>query len=247
MANGTKSYPVGIVKDVEVHKGKLKLLNDFYVIDVKKDPKTLLLVGRGFLATANAVIDYIKAKIAIGEGITRSVFSVKGVDLGEKEAPYWTTLRKRESYNPQPSSDGVGRKAHLLEDKQIPSVGVFDEVFSTWMTFRGNTRDLDSFEEETNKITDLQQIHKEVLFTVRGDGIACIKRCHRDLSSNGNKKRSSGRESGSGPTYRGSRIMQVATACRDFNTTPSLDLWSPFLDRSRCIALCIALPSSTPL
>ncbi|GJW91371.1 hypothetical protein Tco_0168924 [Tanacetum coccineum] len=25
---------------------------------------------------------------------------------------------------------GVGRKAHLLEDKQIPSVGVFDEVFS---------------------------------------------------------------------------------------------------------------------
>ncbi|GJW67619.1 hypothetical protein Tco_0122043 [Tanacetum coccineum] len=127
------------------------------------------------------------------------------------------------------------------------TIGIPMEVIRTWMAFRGNTRDLDSFEEETNKITDLQQIHKEVLFTVRGDGIACIKRCHRDLSSNGNKKRSSGRESGSGPTYRGSRIMQVATACRDFNTTPSLDLWSPFLDRSRCIALCIALPSSTPL
>ncbi|GKC16639.1 hypothetical protein Tco_1013421 [Tanacetum coccineum] len=35
----------------------------------------------------------------------------------------------------------LGRKAHLLKDKQIPSVGVFDEVFSTWMTFRANTRD----------------------------------------------------------------------------------------------------------
>ncbi|GKE81656.1 MAK10-like protein, partial [Tanacetum coccineum] len=86
LADGTKSYPVGIVKDVEVHIGKLKLLNDFYVIDMKKDPETPLLVGRGFLATANAVIDCRMAKIAVGEGITR------------------------ESYKPRPSSDGVGAK-----------------------------------------------------------------------------------------------------------------------------------------
>nr|GEW70653.1 hypothetical protein [Tanacetum cinerariifolium] len=104
-ANGTKSYPVGIVKDVEVHIGKLKLLNDFYVINMKKDPKTL--VGRGFLATANAVIDCRMAKIVVGEGITRSVFGVKGVDLGEEEAPYWTALGKRESYKPRPRSEGV--------------------------------------------------------------------------------------------------------------------------------------------
>ncbi|GKC17594.1 MAK10-like protein [Tanacetum coccineum] len=38
LADGTKSYPVGIVKDVEVHIGKLKLLNDFYVLVMKKDP-----------------------------------------------------------------------------------------------------------------------------------------------------------------------------------------------------------------
>ncbi|GJX11575.1 MAK10-like protein [Tanacetum coccineum] len=64
LADRTKSYPVGIVKDVEVYIGRLKLLNDFYVINMKKDPKTPLLVGRGFLATANVVIDYRKAKIA---------------------------------------------------------------------------------------------------------------------------------------------------------------------------------------
>ncbi|GKA53000.1 retrovirus-related pol polyprotein from transposon TNT 1-94 [Tanacetum coccineum] len=80
---GTKSNPFGIVKDVEVHIGRLKLLNDFYLIDMKKDPKTPLLVGRGFLATANAVIDCRKAKIAIIEGITRSVFRVKGIELGD--------------------------------------------------------------------------------------------------------------------------------------------------------------------
>ncbi|GKC42709.1 hypothetical protein Tco_1060431 [Tanacetum coccineum] len=69
----------------------------------------------------------------------------------------------------------TGRKTYLLEDKQIPIVGVFDEVFSTWMAFGGNTRDLVLFGEETDKITDLHQIHKEVLFTERGDGVAGIK------------------------------------------------------------------------
>ncbi|GKE69015.1 hypothetical protein Tco_1527087 [Tanacetum coccineum] len=53
------------------------------------------------------------------------------------------------------------------------------------MAFEGNTRDLGSFGEETDKITDLHQIHEEVLFTERGDGIAGIRRCRRDPSSDG--------------------------------------------------------------
>ncbi|GJS34709.1 MAK10-like protein [Tanacetum coccineum] len=119
LADGTKSSPVGIVKYVEVHIGRLKLLNDFYVIDMKKDPKTPLLVGRGFLATANAVIACRKAKIAIGEGITRSVFRVKGIELGQEEAPYLTTLGKRESHKPRPSSDGVGAQTPYYARKDF--------------------------------------------------------------------------------------------------------------------------------
>ncbi|GJS04600.1 hypothetical protein Tco_0321108 [Tanacetum coccineum] len=60
-------------------------------------------------------------------------------------------------------------------------------VFSTWMAFRGNTRDLGSFREETDKITNLHQIHEEVLFIECGDGIAGIKRRRRDLSNDGVK------------------------------------------------------------
>ncbi|GKC93801.1 hypothetical protein Tco_1159243 [Tanacetum coccineum] len=74
----------------------------------------------------------------------------------------------------------TGRKAHLLEDKQIPSVGVYDE-----MAFGGNTRDLGSFGEETDEITDLHQILEDVLLTERGDGVASIKRRRRDLSGDG--------------------------------------------------------------
>ncbi|GKA55150.1 MAK10-like protein [Tanacetum coccineum] len=33
LADGTKSYPIGIVRDVEVHIGRLKLLTEFYLID----------------------------------------------------------------------------------------------------------------------------------------------------------------------------------------------------------------------
>ncbi|GJR46593.1 hypothetical protein Tco_1314696, partial [Tanacetum coccineum] len=47
------------------------------------------------------------------------------------------------------------RKAHLLEDKQIPSVGEFDEVI--WMAFRGNTGDLGSIGEETDKTMTLHR------------------------------------------------------------------------------------------
>ncbi|GJX14980.1 hypothetical protein Tco_0206738 [Tanacetum coccineum] len=59
------------------------------------------------------------AKIAIGEGITRSVFGVKGVNLGEEEAPYWTMLGKRESYKPRPGTDGVGAQTPYYARKDF--------------------------------------------------------------------------------------------------------------------------------
>nr|GEY97439.1 MAK10-like protein [Tanacetum cinerariifolium] len=83
---------LGIVRDVEVHIGKMKLLNNFYVIDIKKDPETPLLVGRGFLATVNEVIDCKKSKIAVRQWITRSVFRVKGIKLARE----WEIARDAE-------------------------------------------------------------------------------------------------------------------------------------------------------
>ncbi|GJS96222.1 hypothetical protein Tco_0803190 [Tanacetum coccineum] len=58
-------------------------------------------------------------------------------------------------------------------------------VFSTWMAFGGNTHDLGSFKEETDEILDLRQIHEEILFSERGDGVTGIKRRCRDPSSDG--------------------------------------------------------------
>ncbi|GKA62815.1 hypothetical protein Tco_0762334, partial [Tanacetum coccineum] len=58
-------------------------------------------------------------------------------------------------------------------------------VFSTWMAFGGNTRDLGLFGEEMDEIMDLHQIHEELLLTKRGDGVAGIKRRRCDPSGDG--------------------------------------------------------------
>ncbi|GJX08349.1 reverse transcriptase domain-containing protein [Tanacetum coccineum] len=54
-------------------------------------------------------------------------------------------------------------------------------VFSTWMSFGGNTSDLGAFREEIDEIMDLRQILEDVLLIERGDGVASIKRRRRDL------------------------------------------------------------------
>ncbi|GKE41105.1 hypothetical protein Tco_1464510, partial [Tanacetum coccineum] len=58
-------------------------------------------------------------------------------------------------------------------------------IFSTWMAFGENTRDLGSFGEEMDEITDLHQILEEMLIIGRGDGVASIKRRRHDPSSDG--------------------------------------------------------------
>ncbi|GKC84704.1 hypothetical protein Tco_1140421 [Tanacetum coccineum] len=63
-----------------------------------------------------------------------------------------------------------------------------DEVFSSWMAFRGNTRDLDSSGEETDKTMDLHQISSRIMHTGRGDGVTSIKRRRCYLSSDGVRK-----------------------------------------------------------
>ncbi|GJZ71409.1 MAK10-like protein [Tanacetum coccineum] len=157
LADGTKSYPVGIVKDVEVHIGKLKLLNDFYVLDMKKDPETPLLVGRGFLATANAVIDCRMAKIAIGEGITRKDFldcHLPGEWEISRDAelnPFKDTLQFRRMDKPPKNGDGAWHaKIRLIDPDR--------EEFTKTLQSIPTTRKL-SERESPREIIDLDHFY----------------------------------------------------------------------------------------
>nr|GEY64813.1 hypothetical protein [Tanacetum cinerariifolium] len=75
------------------------------------------------------------------------------------------------------------KKFHLLEDKQIPSVGVFDEVFSIWKEFGGNTHDLGLFGEETDKTTNQHQDSSRFKVSEPGDGVTIYTRRRRTSSS----------------------------------------------------------------
>jgi hypothetical protein len=77
LADGSVAYPVGVVKDVLVQIGKLTISADFHVLDMVCDTTCSLLIGRGFLATASAMIDCKESKIAVGEGETWYVYDVK--------------------------------------------------------------------------------------------------------------------------------------------------------------------------
>ncbi|GJV54624.1 hypothetical protein Tco_1455629 [Tanacetum coccineum] len=68
----------------------------------------------------------------------------------------------------------TGRKAHYLKDKQILSVGIFDEVFSIWKAFGGNTRDLGSFGEEQDYGPTPTSL--KIMFLAAGDSVTSSTR-----------------------------------------------------------------------
>ncbi|GJX99168.1 transposase, MuDR, MULE transposase domain protein [Tanacetum coccineum] len=124
--------------------------------------------GRKFVDGLVATVDPVELDNFLTNQVKLILTNSLGYDFN---SPTFLYLR-----NPNCSLDsGLIPLANAIQDR--------DMLLTIWVAFEGNTRDLDSFGEETNKITDLHQIHKEVLFTERGDGVASIKRRRRDLSS----------------------------------------------------------------
>ncbi|GJR77956.1 hypothetical protein Tco_0090321 [Tanacetum coccineum] len=124
-------------------------------VALDKDPETPFLVGRGFIATANAVIDCRMAKIAVGEGITRKDFLdchlpeeweiSRDVELN----PFKDTLVFRRMDKPPKNRDGAWHaKIRLIDPdgrnlpkpfNQFPLLGSspkekVQERSSTWTT-----------------------------------------------------------------------------------------------------------------
>nr|GEV92032.1 hypothetical protein [Tanacetum cinerariifolium] len=131
---------------------------------MEREPTYPLLVGRGFLATANAVIDCKKSKMTVGEGLTRSIFKVKELDFGDDNEPYWTTIGKRNMweskdlienainwYRPPKEGDGVWNIRIELIDHDGEK---FDRAFQSIQTNRRL-----SLKENPSDILNLEHFH----------------------------------------------------------------------------------------
>ncbi|GJV03725.1 retrovirus-related pol polyprotein from transposon TNT 1-94 [Tanacetum coccineum] len=141
--------------------------NDFklYQMDVKSAFLNRFINKEVYVAQPLAFIDFEKPNY---------VYKLKKALYGLKQAPktwpdimFSVCLCARFQENP--------KTTHLEAD----------EVFSIWKAFGGNTHDLGSFREETDKTTDLHQNLLKIMLTERGDSVASIKRHRHDLRSDG--------------------------------------------------------------
>ncbi|GKC26923.1 reverse transcriptase domain-containing protein [Tanacetum coccineum] len=101
LANRSVAYPVGVAEDVIVKVGKFHFLADLVVVDYDVDPRVPLILGRPFLRTTRALIDYGN----------ESINMINFIDITcEDHFPEVLKLNKSNhpsSGNPTPSSDFV--------------------------------------------------------------------------------------------------------------------------------------------
>nr|GEX94561.1 putative reverse transcriptase domain-containing protein [Tanacetum cinerariifolium] len=74
LANRIVKRPEGIVENVLVDIDKFTLPVDFIILDILKDFKTPLILGRPFLSIAHAIINVFKAKITLSVGNDKIFF-----------------------------------------------------------------------------------------------------------------------------------------------------------------------------
>ncbi|GJR88730.1 DNA-directed DNA polymerase [Tanacetum coccineum] len=77
-------YPRGIIENVLIKVDKFVLLIDFVILDMPEDSRVPIILGRPFLATAQAMIDVFNKKITLRVGDDEVIF---GVDQSIKRPP----------------------------------------------------------------------------------------------------------------------------------------------------------------
>ncbi|GJZ02816.1 retrotransposon ORF1 [Tanacetum coccineum] len=166
----------GRVIGMPIFVGNLTYTSDFTIVeDISSviDPRmSPAVLGKPFVELSNLTYDLslgvVKFTNEIKEIAYKMPYKIEQYDsLSDMEKENTKSVYFRNEEDKRKGVDGgglilyqaydnlyamTGRKAHLLEDKQISSVGVFDEV--TWKTFGGNTRDLGSILEETGQEYD---------------------------------------------------------------------------------------------
>nr|GEV51282.1 reverse transcriptase domain-containing protein [Tanacetum cinerariifolium] len=69
-------YPVGIAENMLVEVGKFTFPADFVILEMEEDSKVLLILGRPFLHTADAVIRVKQKQLNLGVETERMIFNI---------------------------------------------------------------------------------------------------------------------------------------------------------------------------
>ncbi|GJR54746.1 hypothetical protein Tco_1405267 [Tanacetum coccineum] len=130
LADRTVNYPKGIAKNVLVSIGKFVFLVDFIILDMLKDIKVPLILGRPFLSTARAKIDVYKRKITLSVREERIIFiSVK------------------------PASSLI-KRVYMLSSREIMELDLEARIMGETLVLN---RSLDPFFEDYIELNDLNE------------------------------------------------------------------------------------------
>ncbi|GJT29671.1 reverse transcriptase domain-containing protein [Tanacetum coccineum] len=128
LANHSVTHPMGIAKDVVVRVNGFTFLADFVVVNFEPDPRVPIILGRPFLRTAKALIDFSKDEPFSGSTTNRSdalppiSSPVKTSDNLEEFADEFTLLN---SFPPD-NDDSILKKDVHEENFQVYSNPLFE-------------------------------------------------------------------------------------------------------------------------
>ncbi|GKE85089.1 reverse transcriptase domain-containing protein [Tanacetum coccineum] len=101
LADRSITKPIGIAEDVYLKVGKFKFPADFVVVDFDADPRVPLILGRSFLKTGHALINY-----------SQEVLSFSDVIATDNHTPYYDPIVSTSS----PTLTPFGDNHFLLEE-----------------------------------------------------------------------------------------------------------------------------------
>ncbi|GJV16057.1 hypothetical protein Tco_1361380 [Tanacetum coccineum] len=184
LADRTMKYPNRIAENVLVGVGKFVFPVDFIILDMPKDVKVSLILGRPFLSTPYAKIDVFKRKITLRVGDEKIIFKSMKHASSLINRVYMLGLRERmelhlevrlmgETFVLNRSLDPLYRDYIKLNDLNVPlelSRDQVDDLMPTieegewkiWMATEIKTWEISSLENHSAKLRKKDLAGKEI-------------------------------------------------------------------------------------
>ncbi|XP_042386483.1 uncharacterized protein LOC121978173 [Zingiber officinale] len=116
LADHSCRYPMGIVEDIPVEVGGCIIPTYFIILDMEKDPKILIILGRSFLATAGAIIDVKSHRLSLEIGKEKIKFDLSNSSIcnpSSQENSRKINMHKVEECNFHESSPPASNKKYI--------------------------------------------------------------------------------------------------------------------------------------
>ncbi|GJZ28104.1 zinc knuckle CX2CX4HX4C containing protein [Tanacetum coccineum] len=146
MADNTKSFPKGIVKNLLIKIDKFIFPVDFVILDMIEDFRMPIILGRPLLATAHAKVDIFKKTISLEVGNEKVIFK----------------MRSRFSTIIFESVRAIKSEIHIKDDDSEPCdfnqlLGIDHDIFAYDINMQGSYKEANTNKEKFKEYEIVEQ------------------------------------------------------------------------------------------